>query len=115
MLTWLTLRPRGRRASSYRFVMTRFSNRTRTAIQERAMRSIGSSDLFTVASPLLPYRLYCIYNFRRVKSKERKINGLQRNPGRPHSPRRGPQEGYHREEVVRLLVFPAARQRVRGR
>src|SRR5262245_53235852 len=67
MFNWLTFRPSGRRASSYRLVTTRFSRRRRTATQSRAMMSMLLVGLSMVVLPRVGHA-HCICKYRQGSS-----------------------------------------------
>src|SRR5205807_5621093 len=70
---WLTFRPSERRASSYRLVTTRFSNRRRTAMQVRAIASIAGL-FFSLSMILLVSLLVYLYMQYSVKSSHPSVN-----------------------------------------
>src|SRR5262245_3129077 len=105
MFNWLTLRPSGRRASSYRLVTTRFKSRSRTAMQVRAMASMARL-LFSLSMFLRPPFLFVYAIIGKVKGP---CSENRRKPeeGRRASP---PEQGLLGCRILLLLfVFQAVR------
>src|SRR6266498_5740999 len=70
MFNWLTFRPKGRRASSYELVTTRFSSRRRMAMHVREIVSMLLVAAWSMIVRLPDRQDHCICKYRRKSTPD---------------------------------------------